>query len=759
MRASTRTTSSSVGELVRAARLALCAALAVVVGLLMLPAPAGASDAQAQDDGWKVVGFRDARVEVPAAWPVHRLAGRPGCVRFDRPAVYVGDPSRSTCPPHLVGRTTAVHLTTGAGQGIVRPDRAVAAAGSAVTVVVSAGNRPGLARRVAGSVAYDDSTPRVLAGRRASEPRQPATTAGQRTTSATRTVAGATTFSGQGFDACTARSLTELATWYAASPYKAVNMYIGGASRGCEQPNLNAAWVSGAIAQGWVLIPTYVGLQAPCRNYPNVIDPAQAAAQGTASAADAVAQLNALGLGMGNPIYFDMEAFNYADTGCRQAVLDFLDAWTAELHVRGYVSGLYGSAESTIQAVVDQLANSAFDQPDQLWIARWCKDMAVCDSSTNDPVVPADRWADHQRIRQYRGGHLETWGGVTINIDSNTVDAAVSPSQLAADGSFVSVPGSGAVFRMVGGAPVYTSSWGSVGLPPQPVQALSQTQFDALPQRPADGTFVVGGATGRAYRIVAGVASHVPSWAPYGGPQPTITVDQAALDNAGTGGVWDRLTSGPPAAWVQRQDRGTIAGRTLFEWRPGITSSATTSFDLRWRRAPWNERYSRWQRPGSYQRTGLTNVPLGLRRGHTYCVSVRGRNAAGMRTGWSRPRCTARSLDDRRLDADARWKERRGARYDAGTYVQTDQKGARLSIAGARVRRVGVVATACPGCGTVVVRVDGIRVGKVDLDAPATRRRQVFMVGPFPRERGAVTVTVKTRNSPVKIDGLVLSRS
>jgi len=162
-----------------------------------------------------------------------------------------------------------------------------------------------------------------------------------------------------------------------------------------------------------------------------------------AAADDAIVQLNALGLGIGNPIYFDMEAFSMSDVGCRQAVVDFLDAWTAQLHARGYVSGVYGSANSTIRALVQQLPNPAFDQPDQLWIARWCnKDPAVpCDSSTNDAEVPADRWNNHQRIRQYRGGHVETWGGVSINIDSNTVDAAVAPTDLAAEGAFVQVGG------------------------------------------------------------------------------------------------------------------------------------------------------------------------------------------------------------------------------------------------------------------------------------------------------------------------------
>ena len=100
---------------------------------------------------------------------------------------------------------------------------------------------------------------------------------------------------------------------------------------------------------------------------------------------------------------------------------------------------------------------------------------------------------------------------------------------------------------MAGGAPIVVSDWAAVGGGPQPATALSQSQFDSLPDRPRDGTFLQSGATGRIWRVVKGVATYVPSWAPYGGPQPSVVVDQAALDNAGTGGVWNRLTSGTPA--------------------------------------------------------------------------------------------------------------------------------------------------------------------------------------------------------------------
>ena len=42
-----------------------------------------------------------------------------------------------------------------------------------------------------------------------------------------------------------------------------------------------------------------------------------------------------------------------------------------------------------------------------------------------DQYVSDSLWADHQRVHQYKGGHKETWGGVTINVDSDYVDGAV----------------------------------------------------------------------------------------------------------------------------------------------------------------------------------------------------------------------------------------------------------------------------------------------------------------------------------------------
>jgi hypothetical protein len=734
--------------------------------------------------GTRTVSFRGASVTVPADWPVRNVAGRRGCVRFDQHAVYLGDPRRSTCPPHLVGRTEAVHLTTRSLQGVVAPDRVVTSDDSPVAVVVAAGDDTAAARQVARSVTFDGATADVDAPSGAADARTLASTSTARSTattfSGTSSASGGgttsarsgpvtpfdTTYSGLGFDACTAQPLTTMATWFSSSPFKAANMYIGGASRGCSQANLTADWVTQTIAQGWTLIPTYVGLQASCSSYPNKIDPAQAAAQGAAGADDAVAQLNALGLGLGNPVYFDMEAFSYSNAACLAATRTFLGAWTDRLHQLGYVSGIYSSSNALAAVVFDKTSTTtkvpttSMTAPDAIWFARWPTDSKTQpgDPTLTDKAIPSQYFANHQRIHQFRGGHQETFGGITVNIDSNSLDAPVAPSQLAADGAFVQT--AGVYYRMAGGAPIVVSDWAAVGGGPQPATALSQTQFDSLPDRPRDGTFLQSGATGRIWRVVKGIATYVPSWTPYGGPQPSVVVDQAALDRAGTGGPWNRLTSGTPAPRMTGPvARGTTTKQASFTWFGGYSSSAVATYDVRWRKARYDGTYGSWTRPASWQKTPVTDVPLGLRAGYTSCVSVRARNLAGQLSGWTAQRCTTRALDDRSLARSAGWASRSGKdSFFGGTYVTTTQKGATLVRTGARVKRVGVVASTCRSCGKVAVLLDGKRIGTVNLAGPK-RASQVLMLPAVSRQKATVTLKVRSSGQRVRIDGLVLSRS
>ena len=230
----------------------------------------------------------------------------------------------------------------------------------------------------------------------------------------------ANVYTGYGFDTCHAPPLTALSAW-TASPYRAIGVYIGGVNRACGDGNLSAVWVAAAVAQGWSLLPLYVGLQAPCVSQSGLAHlssaPATATAQGVAAADDAAARAAFFGLPGGSPVYLDMEGYSTKSPACSQAVQSFVTGWVTELRASGWVAGVYGSAASTIR----DLSNLGVATPDDVWIANWNGVTGVF----GDPYVSDALWPNHQRIHQYKGGHRETWGGVTIDVDSDFVDAAV----------------------------------------------------------------------------------------------------------------------------------------------------------------------------------------------------------------------------------------------------------------------------------------------------------------------------------------------
>jgi len=238
-------------------------------------------------------------------------------------------------------------------------------------------------------------------------------------------------FTGYGFDQCTAPTQKAMDAWLTSSPYWAVGIYISGDSRGClSQPNLSPTWVSSQLAKGWRLLPITLGPQAWCttrerylkqvRISPSATSSyAAARAQGRAEADKTIAAASKLGISAGSTLWYDIEAFSITKTDCRESALSFLSAWTEQLHARGFVSGVYSSGASGIKMLDDARATrpGAYTMPDQLWIADWNGRADVASS-----YARSDGWTPHRRVHQYRGGHNETYGGVTINIDNNWVD-------------------------------------------------------------------------------------------------------------------------------------------------------------------------------------------------------------------------------------------------------------------------------------------------------------------------------------------------
>ena len=240
-------------------------------------------------------------------------------------------------------------------------------------------------------------------------------------------------YAGQGFDKCEIATLAQMQNWWNNSPYSAVNLYIGGISRACGNAALNATFVSQMNAQGWRFIPTWVGLQAACTGYAHRmsydIETARQQGKDEADAASAVAQ--ALGLtnadGSGAVIYFDLEAYNTSDASCRAAANAFVDGWTSQMQLKGNLSGVYGASCGSAPTDWWSLPNV----PDALWVANWydnAGEVSYTRTATvwNTACLSNTLWANRQRLRQYAGTHTETWGGLSLSIDSNVLDGPLT---------------------------------------------------------------------------------------------------------------------------------------------------------------------------------------------------------------------------------------------------------------------------------------------------------------------------------------------
>ncbi|GAA0253145.1 hypothetical protein GCM10009527_056530 [Actinomadura nitritigenes] len=409
-------------------------------------APRGAPRAAPAEARPHSVTYQGVRVPVPAGWAVVRLDEDPSaCVRYDRHAVYLGRPGpQPDCPARVVGRTEAVHVQplhdVAASRTVVHADKL-----GSFTVRPSVGHETSLALPEAGmgitGVYGTDpaALQRILRGTRVTakphahakphaQPQTPADAQPQDTMKPAAAPPGPAAqrrapadpppdrldyASGKGFDTCTAPSLSTMKAW--RSSFDVTNIYIGGAARGCEQPNLTAAWVKKVRKMGYRILPTYVGLQPPCGTRPQKFTVRNAASKGKKTAADAVAKAKALGIPVDKPIYLDLEAYKSKNASCKAAVLRFVNAWVKKVKQKHYKPCLYGSASSGVH---DVGAAKGVARPVGIWFANWDGKARVY----GDRFLPDDWWPPHRRIKQYRGAHRERHGGVTLNIDSSLAD-------------------------------------------------------------------------------------------------------------------------------------------------------------------------------------------------------------------------------------------------------------------------------------------------------------------------------------------------
>jgi len=83
--------------------------------------------------------------------------------------------------------------------------------------------------------------------------------------------------------------------------------------------------------------------------------------------------------------------------------------------------------------------------PDALWVANWydnAGDVSYTRTASvwNAACLSNSLWPNHQRLRQYAGDHNETWGGLTLPIDSNVLDGPLTVPNGTGDASAPGMP-------------------------------------------------------------------------------------------------------------------------------------------------------------------------------------------------------------------------------------------------------------------------------------------------------------------------------
>jgi Domain of unknown function (DUF1906) len=242
--------------------------------------------------------------------------------------------------------------------------------------------------------------------------------------------AATTTYTGSllGLDTCRDPTVSQMQAFWTNTPYFFWGIYIGGSNMGCSQPNLNSSWISSVTNgnQFWALTPFWVGAQMPVnscgtRSYRSYIslNTTTAYNQGQTEGTSAFNEILGLGMGSNTPITYDLEGFShYTNATCTAAAQAFVNGWTHQLAVAPpQDSGVYGS---TCQSDLDKYAFIS-RPPTYIHGASWDNNS----STAVMPCVSSGHWVDNQRLKQYQGGHNVTENGVTLNVDSDSVDGPV----------------------------------------------------------------------------------------------------------------------------------------------------------------------------------------------------------------------------------------------------------------------------------------------------------------------------------------------
>lgn len=232
--------------------------------------------------------------------------------------------------------------------------------------------------------------------------------------------------------------------------------------------------------------------------------------------------------------------------------------------------------------------------------------------------------------------------------------------------------------------------------------------------------------------------------------------DPSGKQSAAVTRSWSVDATAPTAALGAVPSVLTGAAFTLTWTAADSGGSGLSSYDARERYASSAGRFGGYVYPAAWQGLRARSLALRMGPGYQYCFSTRARDLAGNVGAWSAERCTAVAFDDRAMSATSGWTRGTSASYAYGTWSRAARSAVSLSRGSVQGRRIVLVVTTCPTCGSVDVYHAGIRLGRVSLYSAKAAYRQLRWL-PLQSVTRTGTVVVRTTSSKgVYVDGVAV---
>ncbi|MFZ0730997.1 MAG: glycoside hydrolase domain-containing protein [Candidatus Sulfotelmatobacter sp.] len=240
-----------------------------------------------------------------------------------------------------------------------------------------------------------------------------------------------------GFERTNVPTIAQMRTWLTEGPFYDVGIYLPGSPNRHTDKNLTSTWVSSIEGQGWGLIPTWFGLQpncacyyvnGQCTEFPSVYS-SNPSTDGAQAADAAIAATQSLGLSTAI-IYADVENYygtpictSSQQTAAGQAVQAYVDGFDSELHLNGYLGGIYANPTPITKDI-----SITSTIPDDIWIAKTPASGKPPQVTNWNQGIKDTLWPTSQRIHQFLIDQTNvTWGGVAITpIDEDIDNATVA---------------------------------------------------------------------------------------------------------------------------------------------------------------------------------------------------------------------------------------------------------------------------------------------------------------------------------------------